>query len=204
MNTRDRALLASAASAVLEPLIELLLECGVTSPEAESLLRSIYVHKARGILAEQTGEVPSDSRVAFATGIHRNFVREILKAPPRVATTRRTRGVRVDRLMEGWRSDPDYLAANGKPLSLWRVRPEPSIKSLIKKYLPGAPLESTLEQAIRSGHISVQPDGRLRPHTVPSSSRSLDIARISKVGESGNALIRALCAHLRGDGIHSK
>ena len=39
----DTAAVARAAMAAIEPVVELLLDLGVTSPEAESLLRSLFV-----------------------------------------------------------------------------------------------------------------------------------------------------------------
>src|ERR1700733_15206973 len=69
--------------AAVEPLVELFLELGVTSPEAESLLRSLFVHKARQWLTESSadGARPSDVRVSLVTGVHRNFVRRIQAEP---------------------------------------------------------------------------------------------------------------------------
>ncbi|MGH8142175.1 MAG: hypothetical protein ACREU2_06635, partial [Steroidobacteraceae bacterium] len=91
--------------AAIEPLVELFLELGVTSPEAESLLRSLFVHKSRVWLSRQSGgEDPSDVRVALVTGVHRNFVSRLLAEPPKISATRARKGHRAARLLRAWYS----------------------------------------------------------------------------------------------------
>jgi hypothetical protein len=111
---------AQAAMAAAEPLVELLLELGVTSPEAESLLRGVFVHKTREWLAREsaTTSEPSDARVSLVTGVHRNFVRRILAEPPKIADAREQKSNRANRLLRGWYSDPGYLDTSGKPRDL--------------------------------------------------------------------------------------
>jgi hypothetical protein len=94
MGRSGKAALARAAMSAVEPLVELFLELGITSPEAESLLRSVFVHKARHWLAKSAGAPgsPSDVRVSLVTGVHRNFVRKILEEPPGIAAAREQKG----------------------------------------------------------------------------------------------------------------
>ena len=111
--------------AAVEPLVELFLELGITSPEAESLLRSIFVHKAREWLAKSNAaeQYPSDVHVALVTGVHRNFVRTLLAEPPRIAVAREQKGHRASRLLEAWHSDARYLDSSGKPRDLSEKEP---------------------------------------------------------------------------------
>ena len=124
--------MARAAMAAVEPLVELLLELGVTSPEAESLLRGVFVHKTRDWLTRQGegGSEPSDARVSLVTGVHRNFVRRILTEPPKIADAREQKSNRANRLLEAWHSDPDYLDTSGKPRDLPEKGGKPSFLSL--------------------------------------------------------------------------
>jgi hypothetical protein len=70
---------AKALSAALEPVIDVCLQIGITSPELESLLRATFVRRAFVRLPRQatTGRDPSDSRVSIATGVHRAEVSRI-------------------------------------------------------------------------------------------------------------------------------
>ena len=73
---------ARALSAALEPLIDVCLAIGVTSPEIESLLRVAFVQRAFAKLPRHatTGRGPSDSRVSLAAGVHRSEVSKIRAA----------------------------------------------------------------------------------------------------------------------------
>src|ERR1700691_1687927 len=127
-----RTAIARAAMAAAEPLVELLLELGVTSPEAESLLRGVFVHKTREWLARQSEGTtePSDARVSLVTGVHRNFVRRILAEPPKIADGREQKSNRANRLLQAWYSDPIYLDTSGKPRDLPEKGGRPSFQSL--------------------------------------------------------------------------
>src|ERR1700735_4229714 len=71
--------IARALSAAFEPLIDLCLTIGITSPEIESLLRATFVQRAFVRLPRhsRTGRRPSDSKVSLAAGVHRSAVSRI-------------------------------------------------------------------------------------------------------------------------------
>ena len=70
---------ARALSAAFDPLIDVCLELGITSPELESLLRSAFVQRAFEKLPphSRTGRPPSTNKVSVAAGLHRNEVSKI-------------------------------------------------------------------------------------------------------------------------------
>jgi hypothetical protein len=158
-----RATLAQAAMVAIEPLVELLLEIGITSPEAESLLRSVFVHKARAWLTAQGhGKLASDARVALVTGVHRNFVRQILSEPPQVARGRERRGYLSGRVLQSWRTLAPYCNESGKPRDLPEKGPEPSFATLVASSLPAASPGVVLEELIRAGIVESLSDHRVR------------------------------------------
>src|SRR6185437_12053588 len=123
-----RTELAWAAFAAIQPIVAVLIELGITSPEAESLLRSFFVHEASTWLTGQSGGgKPSDSRVALVTGLHRNVIREIRAEPPQIAPKRAGRGYRAGRLLEAWHTDPAYKDAHGNPMDLPERGAAPSL-----------------------------------------------------------------------------
>src|ERR1700674_5441896 len=136
--------------AAVDPLVELFLELGITSPEAQRLLRSLFVHKAHQWLAASSadGASPSDVRVSLVTGVHRNFVRKILAEPPRIAAAREQKKHRTASLLEAWYTNPAYLDSSGKPRDLSRKEPEPSFYNLASATAPGAPLALVLQDLI--------------------------------------------------------
>jgi hypothetical protein len=191
--------MARAAMAAAEPLVEMLLEMGVTSPEAESLLRSVFVHRARAWLTRldpSAGE-PSDARVALVTGVHRNFVRHILAEPPRIARTRQQKGSRAQRLLNAWYSDPLYLDAQGKPLELPERGDAPSFQALVNAYLPGTAAGVLLAELRRGGQVHILPDDRVRLRSRTTRARGLTLEGVTELGERARELVETLRYNLR-------
>src|SRR5688572_30451079 len=84
MQNPRKAAVATAAMAAFEPLASLLVEHGISTPEAESLLRSVIVHAVYRRESNGGGGKVSLSRIALLTGVHRNEVKRILSVPPRI------------------------------------------------------------------------------------------------------------------------
>jgi hypothetical protein len=194
-----KAALARSAMAAVEPLVELFLELGITSPEAESLLRSLFIHKARQWLAASSadGEQPSDVRVSLVTGVHRNFVRRILAEPPRIAAARERKKHRTARLLEAWHTDPAYLDSSGKPRDLSRKEPEPSFSTLASTYVPGAAPGVVLQELHRAGVVQFLSDERVRVRSRTFRVHGVNAAGMSELGSRGKELLETLIHNLR-------
>jgi hypothetical protein len=193
------AALARSAMAAVEPLVELFLELGIASPEAESLLRSLFVHKARQSLAASSadGASPSDVRVSLVTGVHRNFVRRILAEPPRIAAARAQRKHRTSRLLEAWHTDPAYLDSSGKPRDLSRREPEPSFSTLASTYVPGAAPGVVLHELHRAGVVQLLPEERVRVRSRTFRVHGVNASGMSELGSRGRELLETLIHNLR-------
>jgi hypothetical protein len=191
--------MARAVMAAAEPLVEMLLEMGITSPEAESLLRSVFVHRARSWLLrlDPNAPQPSDARVALVTGVHRNFVRHILAEPPRIASSRQQKGSRAGRLLNAWYSDPSYLDESGKPRDLPEKGGAPSFQSLAGSYLPGTAPGVLLAELKRSGLVQRLPDERLRARRRAARVHGFTLADAMEIGERTQELVETLRHNLR-------
>jgi len=194
-----KAALARSAMAAVEPLVELFLELGITSPEAESLLRSLFVHTARKWLAESSadGASPSDVRVSLVTGVHRNFVRRILAEPPRIAAAREQKKHRTARLLEAWHTDPAYLDSSGKPRDLSKREPEPSFFTLASTYVPGAAPGVVLQELNRAGVVQFLSDERVRVRSRTFRVHGVNTSGMSELGGRGRELLETLIHNLR-------
>jgi hypothetical protein len=199
MSEVEKATLARSAMAAIEPLVQLFLELGITSPEAESLLRSLFVHKAREWLARSSecGESPSDARVSLVTGVHRNFVRRILGEPPKIAAVRQHKGHRAERLLDGWYTDPAYLDSSGKPRDLSERSPEPSFYSLASQYVPGAAPRIVLEELRRAGVVQLLSEHRVRVRSRTFSLHGFNASNIGEIGLRSKELLNTLTHNLR-------
>jgi len=199
MTQLGKAALAHAAMIAVEPLVDLLLELGITSPEAESLLRSVFVHAARNWLA-RLGSLdadPSDVRVALVTGVHRNFVRRILSEPPRIAPAREQKGHRASRLLEAWYTDPKYLDSSGKPRDLSERDQEPSFHSLAQRYAAGAAPSIVLTELRRAGLVQMLSDHRVRVRSRHFRPQGINAANVVQMGQQARDLLATLTHNLR-------
>jgi len=185
--------------AAVEPLVELFLELGITSPEAESLLRSIFVHKAREWLAKSNAaeQYPSDVHVALVTGVHRNFVRTLLAEPPRIAVAREQKGHRTSQLLEAWHSDARYLDSSGKPRDLSEKEQEPSFYSLALEYVPGAAPSMVLEELRRAGLVQMLSERRVRVRNRTFRLPGVNAGNVRELGDRARELLQTLTHNLR-------
>jgi hypothetical protein len=199
MTESRKAALARAAITAVEPLVELFLELGVTSPEAESLLRGVFVHTARKWLAERSEhrQLPSDVRVSLVTGIHRNFVRRILAEPPRIAAARDQRGLSATRLVDAWHSDPRFLDSSGKPRDLPETGQDPSFHSLASAYVPGAPPGIVLDELRRAGQVQSLSDHRVRVRRRSVREQGMNLESVDELGTRTADLLKTLRHNLR-------
>jgi hypothetical protein len=183
--------------AAIEPLVELFLELGITSPEAESLLRGLFAHQARNWLKRHGEAEPSDVHVALVTGIHRNFISRLLAEPPKVAAARARKGHRSSRLLHTWHSDPLYQDNSGKPRDLPLRGPAPSFEALAARCIPGAAPRIALQELQRAGVLHLLADQRVRVHSRTMRASGINGSSISGIGQLGKALLETLVHNLR-------
>lgn len=159
---------ARALSAALEPLIDVCLAIGVTSPELESLLRAAFVQRAFAKLPRhpRTQRGPSDTRVSLAAGVHRSEVSKI-RAAGGVASAKGTMQTKERlysksaRVLTGWTTDSRFTTSGGQPLDLpmERNKRHKSFEDLVDKYAPGNHPGSVLKELKRRGNVElVEPD----------------------------------------------
>ena len=184
--------------AALEPVVELLLQIGISSPEAESLLRGLIVHTARDWLAAQNGGVtPSDVRVALVTGVHRNFVHEILSEPVKIAPSRESRAYLHGKLLRAWHTDPGYRDDNGKPRDLPEKGAPPSFAGLVAAYLPeGTSFDFVLQELERAGAVESLSHHRVRVRSRTWRAPGLNLDSVSAFGVQAKALLTTLTGRL--------
>jgi hypothetical protein len=194
MNHADKGKMAVALMAAIEPLVDTLLEIGVTSPEAESLLRSVFVHRAKAWLTNQypKDSLPSGARIALVSGVHRNFVRSILAERPKIAPARRRKHSRADRLLRAWHSDPRYLDGSGKPRDLPEKGRRPSFQSLANAYLPELAPGVVLAELKRAKSVQLLAAGRVRVRSKVFRVGGINLSSLIEFGNRAGALIATL------------
>jgi len=193
---------ARALSAALEPLIDVCLTLGITSPEFESLLRATFVQRALVKLPRhaRTGRGPSDSKVGLAAGVHRSEVGRIRAAGGAAGakgTMERKQRLysKSARVLLGWTTDPRFVTGGGQPLDLpmERSKQRRSFEDLVDKYAPGNHPGSVLKELRRRGNV-VLLDGdivRFKGTTTRSSglTKSTVAAAARSIKHLGDTLV---------------
>jgi len=156
--------IARALSAALEPLIDVCLTIGITSPEIESLLRATFVQRAFVRLPRhsRTGRGPSDSKVSLAAGVHRSEVSKIraaggAKGAKGTMEKKQRLYSKSARVLFGWTSDRRFTTSGGLPLDLpiERNKQRRSFEDLVDKYAPGNHPGSVLKELRRRGNVDL-------------------------------------------------
>lgn len=122
------------ASELLTRIASILLRLGIDAPNAQRLLRQAFVVAARD-KARNMSERTTQSRIASIAGISRLEVRSILSRGEngdRAVLVRQS--TRIDKVVEGWRTDPTFLKAQGQPRSLALRGDRGTFEHLAKKY----------------------------------------------------------------------
>jgi hypothetical protein len=167
LDSRRMSLLKTLET-LFEPLARLLVEHGVSSPQAERVLRAVCVREV-GKASATPGKRPNASRVALVTGVDRREVTRILKARHKPGEVNDHRH-RVNRVLAGWHSDATY-SSGGRP----RLLPVKATKgrdykrsnfwALAKRYAPGVYPGLILSELVRVGAVEELEKGRLRVRT---------------------------------------
>jgi Family of unknown function (DUF6502) len=192
-HSRREALVA--AMTAMQPIAALLLEAGVSYADMMRLVRRAYVDEAAA-RQRAAGSRPTISRIAASTGLSRPDVSEALSAPPIPNNARDLAPRAGDRILAGWRSDPDFLNQDGTPKPLPYLEGAPSFSTLVKRHGPDIPPRAMLKELIGSGHVEVIDEDLFRPSNAgskPSESRAEAIISFGpKMNALGSTLIRNL------------
>jgi hypothetical protein len=180
---------------VFEPLGRLLAEHGISSPEAERLLRAVCVREVAKAGAIG-GKRPNASRVALVTGVDRGEVTRILK-PRHKAGEVNDRRHRVNRVLVGWHSDATY-SSGGRPLLLpikatkARDHRRSNFWALAKRYAPGVYPGLILSELVRVGAVEKLENGRLRVRTREYRAAEFSRESVSELGARVRDLMRTM------------
>ena len=170
-------------------IASVLLRLAIDAPKAERILREAFVRAAIEN-ARASARRATQSRVASIAGISRLDVRKILSEEyakgKRGVTNRSTR---IERLLQGWRSDPHFLDRRGKPRALSFSGAKSDFTLLVRKYGRDVTARVLLEHLTRlrmvterSGRVVLASAGRDAP--IPSSAAQSDLRFLTtRLGE---------------------
>jgi len=194
LNNRRVGLLKTLET-VFEPLARLLVEHGISSPQAERLLRAVCVREVAKAGAIP-GKRPNASRVALMTGVDRGEVTRILKTRLKAGEVNDRRH-RVNRVLAGWHTDATY-SSGGRPLLLpirtteARDYKRSNFWGLAKRYAPGVYPGLILSELVRVGAVEELENGRLRVRTREYRAAEFSRESVSELGARVRDLMQTM------------
>ena len=149
-------ILLTALRKVLAPVVRLMLAKGMTLPMTIELLKRVFVEVAERDFRLE-GKSATDSRISLLTGVHRKDVRRLRdlphfgsELPPKISLGAQ--------LVAEWITNPAWLDANGRPLSLPRTSRrggELSFESLFASISRDIRPRSVLDEWLRLGVVTL-------------------------------------------------
>lgn len=162
-DTFKSALLAAATQA-LRPVARLMLASGVTFREFNALAKRVFVAVASDEFG-RSGRPTNISRVSMMTGLARKDVRRLrneLEADESLAPLPQ-KTTEATRLLSAWYELPEYTNPDRTPRAIPPAGPAPSFEALHRKYGGDIPATTMQKDLVRTGSLSMESDGRLKP-----------------------------------------
>lgn len=160
MESNLKPQIVAACRRLLRPVVRLLLKASINWKEFAEISKAVFVDVATAEFGIR-GRPTNASRVAMLTGINRHEVsrqRELLNA---AAPDTPTYLNAAQRVLSGWHQDPDYLAADGRPLAIREAGDDPSFQALCRRYGGDMPATALLRELRRVRAVGDGPDGSL-------------------------------------------
>lgn len=184
-----------ALSRVIDPLLDLMLDAGVTVRELNQIIRERAVRNATKRVVRETGR-ESKSRVAIATGLPRSEVAKILSSREKPNPARRGQHP-ARRVLAAWYEDSRFLTPEGEPAILPIFGRRRSFEHLVSDYGSGIPVRAMLDELTRIGAVEHFPNQRLLAKSRVPIITGLNSSAIAMVGERGADLMETMANNVR-------
>jgi hypothetical protein len=184
-----------ALTRVVDPLIDLTFDAGITVREFSRLVRERAVRKAAIRVAKESGRT-SKSRVAIITGLPRSEVARLLGAED-LSTKRRLGQHPARKVLAAWYDNPRFLRVNGDPAVLPIFGKRRSFERLVAMYSGGIPVRAMLDQLTQINAVEVLSGQRVKAKSRVPIFTGLTSSAIAIIGERAGDLLETLKSNLR-------
>jgi Family of unknown function (DUF6502) len=184
-----------ALKRIVDPLIGLMLDAGVTVQEFSKLVRESAVRSAADRVTRDGGR-PSKSRVAIITGLSRSEVARILRLRDTPSATRPGQHP-ARKVLAAWYDTQQYLSKNGDPAILPIFGFRRSFEQLVAKHSGGIPVRAMLDQLSQINAVEILSGQRVRARSRVPIFTGLTTNAIAALGERAGDLLETLRVNLR-------
>jgi len=184
-----------ALTRVIDPLIDLTFDAGITVREFSRLVRERAVRKAAIRVAKESGRT-SKSRVAIITGLPRSEVARILGAED-PSTKKRLGQHPARKVLAAWYDNPRFLRVNGDPAVLPIFGKRRSFERLVATYSGGIPVRAMLDQLTQINAVELLSGQRVKVKSRVPIFTGLTSSAIAIIGERAGDLLETLKSNLQ-------
>jgi hypothetical protein len=164
--------IAGALAAGLSSVARLMIQCDLGIGAMVQAAKLSFLHAA---IAEvlPPGARRNVSRLAVVTGMTRKEVASLLEYSKSLVVSPKSEQ-RAMKVLRGWRTDPRFLAATGKPIELKLNGDPPTFNSLVRAYGGDVTTRAVLKELERVNAVIRDRTGklRLRPRSKRRNPRS--------------------------------
>lgn len=185
----------AALTRVLDPLLALMFDAGITVHEFNKTVRERAVRVATSRVVRELGR-ESKSRVAIITGLPRSEVSKILnsrESPTKVQSSHHP----ARRVLAAWYDNPHFANPDGDPAILPIFGKRRSFERLVDKYGAGIPVRAMLDELTQMNAVERLPDQKIKVKARVPILTGLTSRSIAAVGERGRDLLETLTRNLR-------
>jgi len=180
---------------IVDSLLELMFEAGVTVQQFNYLVRDRAVRAASSRVLKETGR-NSKSRVSIITGLPRSEVAKIsLEADAYVNAKLGQPAAR--RILAAWFESPSFLTPNGEPATLSIFGNKRSFEKLVSMHGGGIPVRAMLDELTQLDAVERVGDNHVKAKSRTPVSVGLTREAIGALGERCSDLIRTLMKNVR-------
>lgn len=180
---------------IIDPLLDLMFDAGVTVQELNQIVRERAVRNATRRVVRETGR-ESRARVAIATGVPRSEVAKILEHRDALSLKHREQQP-ARRVLAAWYQDNQFLNDKGEPADLPIFGKRGSFEQLVALHSGGTPVRAMLDELSRVGAIEFLGEQYIRPRTRVPLVAGLNTSAVTMVGERCADLLDTLLKNVR-------
>lgn len=184
-----------ALTRVIDPLLNLMMDAGVTVQELNSLIRDRAVRNAAERAANE-GMRESKAQLAIVTGLPRSEVAKILRSRNQYPVGRRGQNP-ARRVLAAWYDNPQFLNSTGEPAILPIFGKSRSFERLVALNSGGIPVRAMLDELTKIGAVERLPGQHVKARSKIPILTGLNSIAIAALGERGKDLLETLTHNIR-------
>ncbi len=184
-----------ALAHVLDPMLELMFDAGVTVQEFKYLLRERAVRAATRRVIKDSGR-NNKSRVAIITGLPRSEIAKISNSLDTYTKSKLGQHP-ARRVLSAWFEDTNFLDASGEPADLPIFGKRRSFERLVAMHGGGIPVRAMLDELLQLEAVEILSDQRVKAKSRIPISVGLTTNAIGAVGERCGDLLHTLTNNVR-------